>query len=954
MTRRRMRWGGGGGWVAMALLLLPAGVAGQQSQADSTRLAEADSARARILRQLTRLARPPGADSALYVQDSIAREEGLARPASTPDSVLTELLRMPRYGVTEYEGGKADFDAAQRVLVLLSEEGKRARVRGEGMEVEADSSITFNEKTGLVRARGNATSTPEKGDPVESAGLVYDLERGVGSAADAKTSFQQGSAKWVVRGDMPLATQDSSFLSHAIFTSCELDVPHYHFETDEIKIIGGGIMVARPVRLYFADVPVAWLPFIAQSTSRGRASGILTPRFSVNDIVRNAKGYRRRLSNVGFYWAMSDYSDAIVALDWFSDTFLALTGSFNYRFNRQFLDGNLNVRRYWSSDGTTQYSLDTRHSWAYDERTQLRLSSRFTSSTDFLRDNSFNPTEVTQSINSEGGVSRRFDWGSLSVSANRQEYLSDDRVEWTLPSANLSLSSITLFRAPQNRAHAWNNMTVGGSARFTRNTSGKKQGLTFDPSLVDTEKQTASMSTTLSMGNLSFSQSLKLDESSELGIPEAYLLYGDSADEADLVTDAPARTITEQSLSWNTSLDYQQQLIGSTTLTPRLSISGNSFKSDTEPLASSFVAAPTRVSFGASLKTDIYGFFPGFGGYETIRHKFSPSFSYEWSPEVKPTELQKDVFRSQALQARNAMSVTLNQTFEAKRAQPDSAQNAGGQQQSGSGPRAAQTSQIVQLLGIRTSVVNYDFVQADSSGFFLAGFQTTRLSNTISSDFLQGLSVSMDHDLFEDEIGDDGRLASRSFAPHLSSVNLGFSLNSNSGIFRLLGFGGGDQAQQQQVQEEEEPAPADAFTSPGVDESSIIPGTSSPGQQAAQPRAGGRGGAGWQANLSYALQRPRDPDALASQVINGTITLHPTAQWDLNWRTSYDLERGSFNDHTIRLTRDLHRWQAHFDFLQTATGNWQFRFEVSLTDNQELKFDYQQRNLDAGQRYTNY
>jgi hypothetical protein len=83
-------------------------------------------------------------------------------------------------------------------------------------------------------------------------------------------------------------------------------------------------------------------------------------------------------------------------------------------------------------------------------------------------------------------------------------------------------------------------------------------------------------------------------------------------------------------------------------------------------------------------------------------------------------------------------------------------------------------------------------------------------------------------------------------------------------------------------------------------------------------------------------------------MLTGTVSLRPTEGWDVRWRTAYDLEAGQFNDHTIRLTRDLHRWQANFDFLQTATGNWQFRFEVSLTDNRDLKFDYQQRNLDAG------
>ena len=76
----------------------------------------------------------------------------------------------------------------------------------------------------------------------------------------------------------------------------------------------------------------------AQSLGSGRASGLLTPSFSVNEIVRTSGGYRRRISNVGFYWAMSQYSDMLASMDWFSDSFFSLTGAFRYRFARQFLD----------------------------------------------------------------------------------------------------------------------------------------------------------------------------------------------------------------------------------------------------------------------------------------------------------------------------------------------------------------------------------------------------------------------------------------------------------------------------------------------------------------------------------------------------------------------------------------------------------------------------------------
>jgi hypothetical protein len=131
-----------------------------------------------------------------------------------------------------------------------------------------------------------------------------------------------------------------------------------------------------------------------------------------------------------------------------------------------------------------------------------------------------------------------------------------------------------------------------------------------------------------------------------------------------------------------------------------------------------------------------------------------------------------------------------------------------------------------------------------------------------------------------------------------------------------------------------------------TDESSIIPTGGQAGRAPQVAQAGPRGS--WSANVTYSLQRPRDATIDPRQMLTGSIRLQPTRQWALSWRTAYDLQEQAFNDHSIRLTRDLHRWQANFDFLQTATGNWSFRFEVSLMDNRDLKFDYDQQNLDLG------
>ncbi len=215
----------------------------------------------------------------------------------------------------------------------------------------------------------------------------------------------------------------------------------------------------------------------------------------------------------------------------------------------------------------------------------------------------------------------------------------------------------------------------------------------------------------------------------------------------------------------------------------------------------------------------------------------------------------------------------------------------------------------------------------------------------------------MDHELWADStvIGDDGRrqLVERQFSPHLSQLNLGFSLTPRSQILRLLGFGGGEGNQRDQEDEQQaDTVGTPTYTSPSVDESSIIPSADGRRAQDRYDRSGFGGGNAWSANLSYSLRRPRRQESQASQMVTAAVTLRPTAKWNMSWRTSYDLELHRFNDHSVRLTRDLHRWEANFDFLKTATGNWQFRFEVSLTDNRDLKFDYQQRNLDAAGGFT--
>ncbi|MCH8811798.1 MAG: hypothetical protein IID07_08200 [Gemmatimonadetes bacterium] len=985
-----------GPWVAgFGLALLAAGwSAPAAAQVEDPPAAEVDSARIRVLERLNSLSRPPGVDSTLFVVDTIGQPRRVV-PTPQPqaaDSFMAALLALPGYSVSRYSGGGGRFDAETQRITLIGSEDRPARVSQDGRTVTAADTINLTDS--LLWTAGETLTERPGEDDVRSTSIIYDRRANRGTAFDAHTTMSQG-ATWIMDGDLPAILPDTVFGHNINFTSCEETVPHYHFAAREFKAIGGSWFVARNVTLNFDDVPVFWLPFILQSSESGRHSGILTPRFAINDIVRTSRGQSRRVSNIGFFWAINDYADATFAGDWWSDNFTALTGAFRYRVTQRFLNGSANVRRFWEVDGGRQLSFDTRHNWTVDERMDVRVSARYASSSSFVTRNSFDPREVTQSINSEGGVNRRFDWGNLSVSADRRQFLSDDRVEMTLPSANLSLKTITLFQAPASRARFYNNLTWSGSARYRRNTVDRapQPPLLFTRAQADKVRSTASISSGLNLAGLSWSQSLSFTETADLGVPATIAFPGDTLGPLPTgVVDLATADIT-----WSMSLNYQQRLIGTTTFTPNLQVSGAALRSDEIPEASNFVAGPRRISFGARLKSDIYGYYGGFAGFEAVRHKLSPSISYAYAPKTVATDLQEIVFGPANSFARNLVTVGLNQTFEAKRREvegdesggleeigidleedlfaPDSILDARAdslfnlqdapielltdERRDGGGPRRLPASRVINLMTLNTSVVTYDFVRAKKADDRLAGFTTTRLRNQISSDFARGLQLSMEHDLFGTEI-QDGE-SRRVFDPLLTQLNLSFAVSSSSGIVqtiaRLLG-GGGDAASQAAADstaaledsDELDPRLDNLGNLSPTDESSIIPGAGS--DDVVPRRAERRRSTGaWNTNFSYSLRRERDSRLPARQLLQMGLRLKPTENWDLVWRTSYDITERKFADHSLRLTRDLHRWRANFDYTQTVTGNWSFRFSVSLRDNSDLKFDYDQQSTDLANAF---
>ena len=912
------------------------------------------------LRDLRAVAQP---DTVEITVDSIAPQgvnvtARASRQAVVPpsqiarDSIMELLLGLGGYIGTEYSADRAQYFADSSRLELRG----TPRVAREGNQLVADSSIIYSQALSIACGYGSPVlHAANQSEPIASDTVCFDVERQTGYAPGASTSVQEG-ATWNVRCDAYFVG-DQLYCHDAIFTDCDLPHPHYHysFGAGKLKAERGNMIVGQSVVMRFADVPVFWLPFFVQSLSRGRRSGILMPRFGINDIARNSSTYNRRIEDVGFYWAINDYMGAELAMDWFANNWTGLRGSFDYNWLRRFLRGGVTYRQFWKAEGGREFTLATTNSWEPDERTSLSLSAHFARSS-FVQRRTFDPRELNRSIDSYGSIRRRFDWGSASLGASRKQFLTDNTVTSELPTFTLRVSPLTLFEALPGEERWYSNLTWSGDGNLSidrRDISSTNP----KPDVQTTRDLTSSLRSGLNIGRLSWSQNVSFNEARVEGrtVPgDSIILPGSS----------------EQRGSWSTSLSYEQRVIATSTITPSLSFTGEYLRNDST--GQQVVTSPTRMSLSSSLRLEMYGFWPGVGPFEAFRHRVTPSFSYGYSPAIRADSLQRAIFGSSNVSEQNRITIGLSQTFEAKyrstddTEEPDEAADVPGDTvgaPTDSAAAAADSARAMQrspglgdtlggvvlrrrpqvatvsLLEISTDALVYDFVRARDD----YGLVNTQIRNRVRSDLLRGLQMSVTHDLFrtsKDSLGSE----QRSFAPHLRALNASFSINGNSWLFRVLRLGSSDTVPTQRndaALQEGDPNQA----GPAVDRTESEYGLVGTSRRTAEGAPRGAAGT-WNASLDYSMLRPRaGTGGTENQMLRGNVSFQPTENWTLRWTTGYSFTSSEFSDHVLTLTRTLHDWDANFDFVKAQNGNFSFQFRVHLRANPDVKLDYSQNEV---------
>lgn len=114
------------------------------------------------------------------------------------------------------------------------------------------------------------------------------------------------SGEMFVHGELVKKVSDAvTFVKNGIFTTCNLDEPHFAFRANKLKVINKKVAISGPAHPEFEGVPVpVYLPFGFYPLSQGRKSGLLPPQFATNE------QFGLGLEGLGYYKVINDYWDA--------------------------------------------------------------------------------------------------------------------------------------------------------------------------------------------------------------------------------------------------------------------------------------------------------------------------------------------------------------------------------------------------------------------------------------------------------------------------------------------------------------------------------------------------------------------------------------------------------------------------------------------------------------------
>jgi hypothetical protein len=352
-------------------------------------------------------------------------------PAKEDAGASADVLR-EKGKLVEYEAPEIRYDRGRQMMHLA----QGGLVKYKNMTLRSGT-IDFDAAKEVMVAAGKPTPIlVDAGEEITGMAMRYHLPSEKGEIISGRTRFEnayyQGTDVWKM-GDDVLAVEN------ATYTTCDLEKPHYHFASHEMKIYLGDKVVAKPVVLKIRSIPVFALPFYVASLKKDRHSGFLLPNLELG--VDDNRG--RFLRNMGYYWAPNDYVDATTSFDFYPAqdrivTYLSTRYRLRYRF-----EGRVGLK--YNRDVPNRKKdtvVEASHRQTFSDTMDLSGDARFLSSTSIYQDID-DAQRLNRDVRSNLTLTKRFPGSnrSLRVDLQRQENLDQDSFTELLPAIVFSQPS---------------------------------------------------------------------------------------------------------------------------------------------------------------------------------------------------------------------------------------------------------------------------------------------------------------------------------------------------------------------------------------------------------------------------------------------------------------------------------------------------------------------------------
>ncbi len=577
-----------------------------------------------------------------------------------------------------YAAERIDYYIQDRQTDLL----KNSSVAYEDAELTAGKiRVMWNEN--LLYAYPDDTTTTDSLDsswpqmvqqgrePFTGKEMIYNIKTRRGRIYDGRTHMDDG---YYYGENIKKKGKKTFYINDGVYTTCDKVEPHFHFQSQKMKMIQKDKIFARPIVMYIHDIPLLALPFAVIPNKGGkRRSGWIMPTYGNNSNVGNY------LRGLGYFWVVNDYTDLKLTTDFFDKKGIRMNVRNRYKV-RYKIDGNIFVSYH---DMMLQdyperiWRLKINHNHNISPTSSFRANGEFVNQDQYMKKNAIDlENRLNQQLISNATYSKKWRNRPYSLSGNMRQTINLQATEKIKTEPN---------RASMKQAYVTRTFPSLSLRRSTERLIPLRKGQ--------------------SAGEAKWYNEIRYSISSQLRNKQD--IYYQSVAENDSVFKWQKKNEVKNGVENNISINSSQKLFSYFSVNQNISLQEDWIFEMEKPVYDSTgniiveegaVKTVTRTGFfprhtgsmSVGINTKIYGLFPvKIGALRAVRHVLTPSVNMSYRPDFtkdlfgwdpgyvthyqdeKERELKYDPFQNTLIGSTpssesKTMSISLRNNFQAK------------------------------------------------------------------------------------------------------------------------------------------------------------------------------------------------------------------------------------------------------------------------------------------------